>query len=70
MWDTGSIPIELGCAVLVLIPKGNAYTWGIGVLELVWKAVEAMIDTHINTVVQFHNVLHGFRAGGGAKQWV
>ena len=30
MWYIGSIPTELGWAVLVLVPKGNTYTWGSG----------------------------------------
>ena len=51
--------------MLVLIPKGKADTLGIRILEVVWKVVEAVIDTHIKSVVQFHNVLHRFHAGRG-----
>ena len=65
MWQTGSIPTELVWTVLVLITKGNRDTWGIGMLKVVWKVVEAVIDTQIRTVVQFHNVLHGFCKGIG-----
>ena len=39
MWDTRSIPTELGCTMLVLITKGNTGTQGIGMLELVWKVL-------------------------------
>ena len=60
MWDTGCIPTELVWSVLVLIPKGNADTWDIRLLELVWKVVEAVIESWIKSVVHFHNVLHGF----------
>ena len=35
-------------------------------MEAVWKVVESVIDTQIKMVVQFHDVLHGFRAGKGA----
>ena len=57
------IPTELGWNVLVLITKANADTWGIGLLEVVWKVVEAVIETWIKSLVQFHNEMHGFCAG-------
>ena len=37
MWETGSIPAELGWTLLVLIPKVNADTEGIELIEVVWK---------------------------------
>ena len=46
MWRTGEIPQELGWTVLVLISKGTTYTRDIGLLETLWKVVEALIDTH------------------------
>ena len=54
--------MELGCNGLVKIPRVNADTGGLCMLEVLWKMVEAVIDTQIRTVVQFHNVLHGFCA--------
>ena len=56
----GSIPVELGCIILILIPKVNSYNQGIGILEVLWKVVEAIIDKCIKNVVTFHDVLHGF----------
>ena len=50
---------------MVQIPKGNADTRGMGLLEVVWKVVELVNYNRIKTVVQFHDVLHGFRAGRG-----
>ena len=67
MLENGSISTELGWTFLVLIPKGNTDTRGIGLLEVVWEVVEAVIDTRVKTVVQFHNFLHGFCAGRGAE---
>ena len=32
MWDLGTIPADLGWKILILTPKGNAYTQGIGLL--------------------------------------
>ena len=65
MWETGSISIELEWTLLVLITKGNSDTPGIGMLEVFWRVVEAVIDTPIKSLVQFHDVLHGVFAGGG-----
>ena len=52
--------MELGWTGLVIIPKYNADIRYIGLLEIVWKLAEAVIDTRIKTAVKFHNVLHGF----------
>ena len=61
MWRMGEIPQELGCSVLVLIPKDATNTRSIGLLETLWKVVEALIDTRLCVSLQLHNVLHGFR---------
>ena len=53
-------------SILLTIPKGNADTPGVGMLEVAWKVVEAVIYNWIKTVVQLHIVLYGFRAGRGA----
>ena len=51
--------------VLVLIPKGTTYTWGIGLMETLWKVVEALIYTRLRSSLKFHDVLHRFRSGRG-----
>ena len=65
MWCTGDTLQELGWTFLVIIPKGTTDTQGIGLLETLWKVVEALIDTHLRVSLQFHDVLHGFRSGRG-----
>ena len=65
LWETWYIPTEIGWTLLVLIPKINMDTWGIGLIEIVWKVVEAVINTRIKSIVQFHNVLHVFCSGKG-----
>ena len=50
---------------MVLISKGNTDTWGIEILEVFWKVLEAVIDTRIKIALQFHGVLHGFHAERG-----
>ena len=37
----------------------------IGVLEVMWKVVESIIDTQIKTVATVHNVLHVLCASRG-----
>ena len=46
-------------------PKDNTYTQEIGMLKLLWKVVEAIIDTPMRESVRLHDILHGFRAGRG-----
>jgi hypothetical protein len=52
--------MELQWSILVLLPKGNGGVRGIGLLELAWKHIEAIIDTRVKTAVRFHDSLHGF----------
>ena len=49
--------------MFLLIPKVDADTRGTGMLEVVCKVVESVTNTPIKSVVQFHDVLHGFCAG-------
>ena len=49
MLSIGEIPQDLGWTVLVLIPKGTADTRYIGLLEILLKVVEALIDTCLRT---------------------
>ena len=37
--------LELIWNILVLIPKGNEYNQGINMIDVMWKVVEAIIDT-------------------------
>ena len=65
MWRTGEIPQELGWTVLVIIPKGTSNTWSIGLIDTLWKVVEALIDTRLRASLQLHDVLQRLRAGRG-----
>ena len=47
MWNNRDIPTDIVCKILVLIPKGNTDTRGIGLLELLWKVVEVIIDIRL-----------------------
>ena len=65
MWKHGDIPRYLGWIILVLIPKGNTDTRGIGLLESMWKLVESIIETLLRESVRLHDVLHSFCSGRG-----
>ena len=65
MWGKGGIPQEMGCTVLVLMTKVTTDTLGIGLLETLWKVVEALIDTRLRASLNMHDTLHGFRDGRG-----
>ena len=51
--------------MFISIPNGNAYTQGIGILEVLCKVMETIIDTRTKKAVTFHDILRGFFAGRG-----
>ena len=48
-----------------MISKINTDNRGIGILETLWKVVEAIIDTRLQASIQFQDVLHKFCSGRG-----
>ena len=50
---------------MVLIPKGKKAYRGIGLVEVTWKAVAAILHPRLTTAITYHDALHGFRAGCG-----
>ena len=50
---------------VVRIPKGKADYRGIGLVELMWKVVAAILNCTFTASITFHNFLHGFQAGHG-----
>ena len=62
MWENSTLLTELTWTLLVLLPKVKANTEGIGLLEVLWKVIKNIIDTQVNTDVQFYEVLIGFCA--------
>ena len=51
----------------VLIPKGTTDAQFIGLLETLWKVVEALIGTRQNASLQFHDILHRLWARRGLR---
>ena len=64
IWENGEVPRQLHWVIVVLIPKGGGGYRGIGLLEPIWKVIEVIMDKRLNDV-EFHDSLHGFRAGRG-----
>ncbi len=58
VWETGTIPQQLGRVIVVLIPKGGGDYRGIGLLELIWKIIECVMDQGLNAIT-LHESLHG-----------
>ena len=54
------VPISCNTAVYLSLPKVKKYTRGIGFIEVMWKIVEAVINTPIKMTVKFHDILYGF----------
>ena len=47
IWTTGEIPQQMLWEIFVLIPKGNGQFCGIGLLELIWKVVEILMERRL-----------------------
>jgi hypothetical protein len=67
IFATGQIPTEASWGILAVIPKPQGGVRGIGILEALWKLIEAIIDTRIQSNIQFHDILHGFRKSRGTS---
>jgi retron-type reverse transcriptase len=50
---------------MVLLPKAGDSSWGIGLLEVIWKLLTSIIDGRLKAAISFHDALHGFRPGWG-----
>ena len=61
----GVLDKEATWQAIVLIPKGKKDYRGIGLLEVVWKVVAAVLNRGFTSSITYHNFLHGFRAGLG-----
>ena len=48
---------------MVLIPKGKKEFRGIGLVEVMLKVVAAILNRRLTASMNFHDLLHGFRAG-------
>ena len=59
----GQLAEEATCQAVVLIPKEKKDYRGIGLVELMWKVVAAILNLRLTDYINLHDFLHGFRAG-------
>ena len=45
--------------------QGGKYYRGIGLVDVMWKVVAAILNLQITASITFHNFLHKFRSGCG-----
>ena len=50
---------------MVLIHKGKKDYRGIGLVEVMWKVVAAILNRRLTSSITYHDFLHGFWAGRG-----
>ena len=66
VFTTGEVPCAFCHGVLVLIPKLTPGLYrGIGLLELIYKLVSAVINNRLREKISFHDTIHGFRTKRG-----
>ena len=63
-YTTGELPNELTWAIMVLLPKSDGGIRGIGLLDIIWKLLAAIVDNQCK-VIPLHDCLHGFCAYRG-----
>ena len=61
----GGLAEEATWQAVVLIPKRKKDYRGIGLVELMWKVVVAILNRRFTSSITYHNALHGFRACHG-----
>ena len=50
---------------MILIPSGKRDYRDIGLVEVMWKVVAAILNRQLTDSITFHDFFHGFRAGRG-----
>ena len=63
-WE-GEISEEATWQAVVMILKGQKEYRDIGLVEVMWKVVAAILHCWLTASITFHDFLHGFRAGRG-----
>ena len=61
----GELAEEAMWQAVVIIPKGKKDYQGIGLVEVMWNVVVAILNRRFTASITYHEFLHGFRAGHG-----
>ena len=63
LWGGGRLAEENTWKAVVLILKGERDYLGIGLVEVMWKVVAAILNFRLTASITFHDFLHGFLGG-------
>ena len=61
----GELTEEAAWQGVVLFSKGGGDYRGIGIVEVMWKAVTVIFNIRFTASITYHNSFHGFWAGRG-----
>jgi len=64
VWKSGTIPTQMTCMIIDLLPKGGGDYHSIGLLDPIWKVVEKVMVARF-FVIKLHDCLHGGLPGRG-----
>ena len=54
----GHLTEECVCQTVILIPKGNVYFRGIGLVEVIWNTVTEILNHCMMAAIQYHDTLN------------
>ena len=66
-FQDGTLAEECTWQAAVLVLNGRWDFHGIGLIEVLWKAIVSLINRQLMSEISFHNTLHRFWAGRGTK---
>ena len=64
-FQEGKLVEEATWQAVVLIPKGKKDYRGIGLVEVMWKVVAAILNRRFTASITYRDFLHGLQAGRG-----
>ena len=59
------LPEDMSWMIMVMLPKGEGYFRGIGLVVVIWNVFTSMIYNCLCSATMIHDALHGFRQGWG-----
>ena len=63
----GTLAEECMWQTVVLITKGKGDFRGIGLIEVLWKAIASLLNHRLTVAISFHDTLHGFGRDGDRR---
>ena len=60
VFKNGNLATECTCLTIAFLPKGVSKYWGMGLIEVICKAIYFIINHRLENKINFHNILHKF----------